>query len=292
MKNSIPLKPVKKIGVCAPSARFDIEKLNTGLHTLQDLGFEVQVPDEIFEKKRYLAGDDILRANIINNFFSDADIDAIICARGGFGAMRTLKYLNWNVIKQNPKPFIGFSDITALLLSIIDRTGNLVIHGPNVVSIAGAGQETIESFYNSITGVFKKISVANGKVIKPGKCAGILKGGNIAVISHLLGTMFQPDFENAVLFLEDIGEPAYKIDRMLTQMKMAGMFEKILGVVTGSFEKCSNDEYIEEILFEMFEEYHIPVLSGLDSGHGKINLSLCMGAGVKMDTAAMEICWN
>jgi len=291
MKRPAPLKPGNVLGICAPSARFDTEKLNMGIQVLKSLGFEVKVPEEIFEKKRYFAGDDMVRANVINQLFSDQKIDGIICVRGGFGAMRILDYLSWNNIKQNPKPFVGFSDSTAILLSIIGETGNPVIHGPNVVSFANAQKQTIDSFYNTILGSVDEIEVTHGQIIKPGKCTGVLKGGNIATISHLLGTKFQPDFNNAVLFIEDIGEPAYKIDRMLTQMKMAGLFTGIQGVVTGSFEKCSNDEYIEEILFEIFEEYSIPVLSGLDAGHGMVNLSLCMGTCVKMDTKTSRIQW-
>ncbi|MBU8849817.1 MAG: LD-carboxypeptidase [Desulfobacterales bacterium] len=279
------------LGLCAPSAHFDTEKLNMGIHVLKNLGFEIKVPEEIFKKKRYLAGNDMVRANVINQLFSDPDIDGIICARGGFGAMRILEHLNWNIIKQNPKPFIGFSDNTAILLSIIDKTGGFVIHGPNVVSFASASQKTIDSFYNTLMGSFDKIEVMNGQVIKSGKCTGVLKGGNIATISHLLGTRFQPDFKNSVLFLEDIGEPAYKIDRMLTQIKMAGMFNRIQGVITGIFKNCNNDDYIEEILSEIFEEYNIPVLSGFDSGHGKVNLSLRMGVDIKMDTKPAVIQW-
>lgn len=291
MKRFTPLKSGDVLGVCAPSACFDTEKLNKGIQVLQNLGFEVKVPEEIFKKKRYLAGDDILRANVINKLFSDPEIDGIICARGGFGAMRVLNHLNWNTIKQNPKPFIGFSDNTALLLSIISETGNLVIHGPNVVSFASAPQKNIDSFYRTLMGSFDTLKVVNGKIITSGKCTGVLKGGNLATISHLLGTKFQPDFNGSVLFLEDIGEPAYKIDRMLTQMKMAGLFDGIQGVITGVFKNCDNDKYVEEILFDTFEEYNIPVLSGLDAGHGKVNLSLYMGTDIVMDTRSANIYW-
>ncbi|MBU0462469.1 MAG: LD-carboxypeptidase, partial [Proteobacteria bacterium] len=282
MKRPPTLSPGSRLGVCAPSACFDIEKLNLGIQILEKLGFKVKVPEEIFGKKRYLAGDDIARANVINRLFLDPDIDGIICARGGFGAIRTLDHLNWNIIKENPKPFIGFSDNTAILLSIIGETGNVVIHGPTVVSLANAQKATIDAFYKTLTGCFDKIDMSNARIIKAGKCIGVLKGGNMATISHLLGTRFQPDFKESVLFFEDIGEPAYKIDRMLTQMKMAGLFEGIRGVIIGSFENCDNDEYVEEILSEIFEEYNVPVLSGLDSGHGKVNLSLCMGIRIKM----------
>jgi len=291
MKRPALLKSGDRLGVCAPSARFDTDKLNLGIQALENLGFKVKVPEEIFQKKRYLAGDDGLRAGVVNQLFSDPDIDGIICARGGFGALRILEHLNWTVIKKNPKPFVGFSDSTALLLSIISETGNLVIHGPNVVSLAHASKKTIDSFYTTLTGSLDKIKVTDGKIIRPGKCTGVLKGGNIATITHLLSTRYQPDFKNSILFLEDIGEPAYKIDRMLTQMKMAGLFKEIRGVITGSFEKCENDEYIEEILFEIFEKNNIPILSGLDSGHGTVNLSLYMGCKIEMDTKTSSIHW-
>ena len=138
MKRPTPLSPGNSLGVCAPSARFDTEKLNLGIQVLKNLGFKVKVPVEIFKKKRYLAGDDMVRANVINSLFLDPEIDGIICARGGYGAIRILDHLNWDIIKQNPKPFIGFSDNTAILLAIIEKTGNGVIHGPNVVSFAQA----------------------------------------------------------------------------------------------------------------------------------------------------------
>ncbi|MCK5696417.1 MAG: LD-carboxypeptidase, partial [Desulfobacula sp.] len=286
-----PLKSGDTLGVCAPSSRFDTEKLNLGIKVLENLGFKVKVPEEIFKKKRYLAGNDMLRASVVNNLFSDPDIDGIICARGGFGAIRILDYLNWQMIKQNTKPFIGFSDCTAILLSIIRETGMPVIHGPTVVSFAADPKETIDSFYKILMGSFDQIKVTGGQIIKSGKCTGILKGGNIATISHLLGTKFQPDFKNCILFLEDIGEPAYKIDRMLTQMKMAGLFEEIQGVITGTFEDCADDEYIKEILLETFDPYNVPILSGLDSGHGKINLPLYMGTDIEMDTKSAIIHW-
>ena len=291
MKKTPTLSPGSSLGVCAPSSCFDIEKFNSGIQILEDLGFKVKVPEEIFKRKRYLAGNDVLRARVINQFFSDPDIDGIICARGGFGSMRILDHLNWSTIRQNPKPFIGFSDNTAVLLSIVGETGNLVVHGPTVVSLANAEKETIDAFYNTLAGSLDKIDVTNGRILKSGKCTGVLKGGNLSTISHLLGTRFQPDFKNTILFIEDIGESAYKIDRMLTQMKMAGLFEGIRGVIIGSFENCDNYGYIEEILVEIYEEYNIPVLSGLDSGHGKINLSLCMGTHIKMDTEPARIQW-
>ncbi len=280
------------MGICAPSARFNTEKFNKGVQVLKRLGFKVKIPDEIFMKKRYLAGEDMLRADIINRFYSDSDIHAIICARGGYGALRVLEFLDWDMINQNPKPFIGYSDSTAILMSIMANTNNTTVHGPTVVSLADAGKETIESFYQTLTGALTKMTIKPMQIIKPGACSGMLKGGNLATMSHLLGTRFHPDLQGAVLFIEDVGEPAYKIDRMLTQMKMAGLFEGLKGVIAGTFEKCENQEYIDEILLEVFEDYNVPVLSGLAAGHGKINLSLWMGTSITMDTASGTIVWT
>lgn len=291
MNKLIFLKPGDTLGVCAPSGRFDAEKFSIGIEVLKNLGFQLKVPKEIFQKKRYLAGDDISRAKSVSRLFSDPDVNGIICARGGFGALRILDYLDWDSMRRNPKPFIGFSDITAILMSIISETGMPVIHGPNVVSLAVADEKTIKSFMNTISGLNETIEIPDGRAIREGICTGILKGGNLSTLSHLMGTRFQPDFAGAVLFFEDIGEPAYKIDRMLTQMKMAGMFDKIRGVITGSFENCDNEEFIEEILEECFAEYQVPVLFGLDVGHGKTNISLSLGGIVKMDTMVRKIQW-
>ncbi len=285
------LKAGDTIGICAPSGRFDVEKLERGILVLKNLGFQIWVPQDIFQEKRYLAGGDRSRANCVNQLFSDPGIDGIICARGGFGAMRILNYLDWDLIRKHPKAFIGFSDITAILMSIIEETGMPVIHGPSVVSLAGADQKTLDSLVNTLSGKKETIEIPGAAVIKEGACLGILKGGNLSTLCHLMGTRFQPDFSDAVLFFEDIGEPAYKIDRMLTQMKMAGLFDNIRGVITGSFENCRNEEYIEEIIRECFNEYPVPVISGLDAGHGKTNLSLSFGKPLQMDTKTLKIQW-
>jgi muramoyltetrapeptide carboxypeptidase len=285
------LKPGDTLGVCAPSGSFDMEKFNQGIEVLTTLGFQVKIPREIFQRKRYLAGDDMERAKVVNRLFSDLGIQGILCARGGYGALRILNHLDWDLIRKNPKPFMGYSDITAILTAILSETGMPVFHGPHVVSLATADAKTLASFVDALSGSSKTIEIPDGKAIREGIGMGILKGGNLATLCHLLGTRFQPDFAEAVFFFEDIGEPAYKIDRMLTQMKLAGLFDKIHGVITGSFENCDNGEYIEEIVGECFHEYQVPVLFGLDAGHGKTNLSLSFGRMIKMDTMARKIQW-
>lgn len=291
MNQTNPLYPGNMLGICAPSGRFDVELLDTGIQILTDLGFQVKIHKDIYLKKRYLAGDDHSRAGIINSLFSDPLIDGIICARGGFGALRILDYLDWDLIRQNPKPFIGFSDITSILMAIIKETSTPVIHGPNVVSLSSADQETLNSLISSLSGVRQSVQISHLQIICEGACEGVLKGGNLATLCHMIGTRFQPSFSDSVFFFEDIGEPAYKIDRMLTQMKMAGLFVNIRGVIAGSFKNCSNDEFIEEIIKECFESYQVPVISGFRSGHGKTNLSMTLGKLIRLDTDTLKIEW-
>jgi muramoyltetrapeptide carboxypeptidase len=290
MKRFYPLKKGDTIGVAAPSARFDDKKLNLGIDCLKGLGFKVHVPRAIFEQKRYLAGDDALRADVVNELFSDPNIKGIISARGGFGAMRMLSYLDWEMIRENPKLVIGFSDATALLNSVIQETQFAAVHGPNLVSLAGADPVTISSFYDAVTRFPKDILINDGVCLGPGRATGKLVGGNLSTLTHLIGTRFQPDFKGGVLFLEDVGEPAYKIDRMLSHMKMAGLFSGVQGVVTGSFENCENPEYIPHILSEIFEG--MPLLMGLLAGHGDLNLSLAMGLDVALDTIQCQLKWQ
>ncbi len=286
------LKPNDRIGICAPSARFDSERFNQGVHVLTDLGFKVHIPDEIFFHNRYLSGSDADRAMVVNRLFSDPKIDAVICARGGFGAMKILDLIDWDMIKRHPKLFIGYSDITALLLPLIDLAGISVIHGPNVVSLATAQQETLDSFYQVITGTRLSLDLKDSRILTAGRCTGRLKGGNLSTISHLIGTVYQPDFTGSVVFIEDIGEPVYKIDRMLTQLTMAGVFHGIKGVIIGSFEDCDTDTDLLEVIHEHLCCQGVPVIFGLPCGHGPTNLSLPMGRMVVMDTARSRLSWE
>lgn len=285
------LKQGDTIGVAAPCARFDHGKLQQGIACLEDLGFRVHVPQGIYRKKRYLAGDDHSRAGIVNQLFADPGIKGIISARGGFGAMRILEHLDWELIKGNPKLFMGFSDNTAIITALIQEAGLAAVHGPNLVSLVDTLPENLTRFYQTITAGPRDIILDHGDCLRPGQARGFLTGGNMATLNHLIGTRFEPDFNGSILFLEDVGEPAYKIDRMLFQMKMAGLFSGVRGVVTGSFENCENPEYIPLIISEIFDEYKIPVLMGLDSGHSAVNLSLAMGERVLLDATGAKLAW-
>jgi muramoyltetrapeptide carboxypeptidase len=293
------LKSGDTIGICAPSGSFDKLKFEKGLEVIREMGFNPSVPKDIYETKRYLAGNDSLRAGVITDFFADKNVKAIMCARGGFGAIRILDLIDWKIVKKNPKIFIGFSDITALLINFTKLPLMKVIHGPNIVSLDRAEQKTRDSLYQLMTigsagdsSKVRNISLNAPVVINQGSCKGKILGGNLATLNHLVGTIYQPQFKDCILFIEDTGESPYKIDRMLTQMKMAGCFKEIRGVVAGSFKDCKNLQMVKEIIEEIFSEYQVPILAGLEAGHGRINLSLPLGVEVKLDTEKSGIQWN
>ena len=278
------LKQGDKIGIVAPAGPFDRDLFEQGLQILEQMGFELHVPEGLLDAQGYLAGTDEHRAEVVNQLFADKSIDGMICARGGYGSLRILRLLDYDTIAKNPKVFTGFSDITALLTVLFDRCGLVTFHGPVVTSLADAHELTARSLFQTITSDGKlEIEVTNGATLQPGSASGILCGGNLATLCHLVGTPFAPSFKGKILFLEDRAEPPYKIDRMLMQMQLAGCFEGIAGIVLGSFEDCSSVEDIFRVINGIFNVTRVPILSGLDSGHGSLNLTLPMGVEVTLD---------
>jgi muramoyltetrapeptide carboxypeptidase len=279
------LKPGDTIAVVAPAGPFERKLFSKGLSTLESMGFQTWVPDEIFEKTGYLAGPDAHRAQLVNRLFKDPAINAIICARGGFGSLRILPLVDFDAIRTNPKIFMGYSDITSLLNTITARYGLVTFHGPVVTTLAEAPEFTRQSMLAAISSdAHLEVTPANGVTIKAGKAQNPIIGGNLTTLCHLLGTPFEPRLENHILLLEDRGEAHYRIDRMLFQMKLAGCFEGIAGLVLGSFENCGSLDGIYKIFEEHFKDISIPILGGFDVGHGEQNLTIPFGLDATLDT--------
>jgi muramoyltetrapeptide carboxypeptidase len=278
------LAPGDTIGIVAPASPFSQERFNKGVAVLKSMGFRVPFDDDIFIKQGYLAGTDAQRADLINRLFADQEIKAIVCARGGFGAMRVLALLDYEAIKKHPKVIVGFSDISALLSVLDTRCGLVAFHGPMVTTLADADRETKASLLAALTSDVKlELAPANGRVIKPGRASGLIGGGNLTTLCHLVGTPFAPSYNGKIVFFEDKGEAAYRIDRMLSQMKLAGCFEGVVGLVLGSFEDCGEFDEISGIAAEMFKDTDIPVLAGFDIGHGKTNITIPLGIKATLD---------
>lgn len=279
------LKPGDTIGIVAPAGAFDRKIFGKGLNALQSLGFRTRVPDEIFDKTRYLAGSDGQRARLVGQLFKDPDVQAIVCARGGFGCLRMLPLVDFDVIRAHPKVFVGYSDVTALLAAITIRSGLVTFHGPMVTPLATASELTRRALMAAISSDTPlAVSPDAGVVIQAGRAKGPVTGGNLATLCHLLGTPFEAEYKNHIVLLEERGEAHYRIDRMLSQMKMAGCFDGIAGLMLGSFEDCGALDGIYQIFQERFQEFDIPILAGFDVGHGRQNMTIPLGMTAKLDT--------
>ncbi len=295
LKNLKPprLKQGDTIGIVAPASHFDLEKFNKGIDLLESMGFNTSVPEKLFNKKGYFAGSDLERAEMVNRYFADTTIKAIMCARGGYGSIRILSLLDYKTIQKNPKIFVGFSDVSALLSTLYSRCRLVTFHGPTVTTLGNSDQKTKDSLLSMITsGEKPEIAMESGITIQPGSASGPVLGGNLTTLCHLLGTRFQPDFKSCILFLEDRGEAPYRIDRMLSQMKLAGCFNSLAGLILGNFKDCGDTDDSIRIADDIFKDNKIPMLAGLEVGHGKRNLSIPTGLNATFNADLKVLAFN
>jgi muramoyltetrapeptide carboxypeptidase len=279
------LQPGDTLGVVAPAGPFDRESFNAGVAALQTMGFRLVVEDPIFQKQGYLAGPDQERAALVNRLFADPDIDGIICARGGYGAMRILPLLDAALISGNPKVFVGFSDITVLLNFLVDHCHLVAFHGPTVTTLGNGDPSTRSRFLAALTqSEAITLAAVDHDVIQPGSAHGPLRCGNLTLLCHLTGTPYQPDFNGCILLIEDRGEAPYRVDRMLTQMLLAGCMDGLAGLALGSFTDCGSAKAIRQIVADRLGELDIPILTGFEVGHGTINTTLPVGLWAHLDT--------
>lgn len=306
-KNKIRPKALVKgnlIGITAPAGsiwnKAHIDKIQ---QILKDLGFRTRLGKTVYEQEGYLAGSDQMRAAELMNFYQDKSIKAILTMRGGWGCQRILDLLDFNVIKNNPKIIIGFSDITSLINVIYDQTGVVSFHGP--CGYSSWGDFTVEQVKKALvygkTFVLKNPShyKAELKTWVSGKAQGELIGGNLTVLAALIGTKYEPNWEGKILFLEEIGEEPYRVDRMLWQLKQAAIFNKINGLVLGSFRKCAPEEpeksfSLTEVFDQHFSALKIPVYEGAAIGHitPKFTVPIGIKAEIDADTHTLRMLEN
>ncbi|MBI9087463.1 MAG: LD-carboxypeptidase [Desulfobacterales bacterium] len=278
------LLPGGTIGIAAPASPFDQVLFGQGMAVMESRGYQTRCPDGVYARERYFAGGDRQRAELLGQLFTDPEVGAIICARGGFGSMRTLAHLDFDRIGQHPKVLVGFSDITALLNVLGDRCGLVGFHGPVVTSLAETEARTVGSFFDAIASERLVDMVApDGRTLVPGSVTAPLAGGNLTTLCHLTGTPFSPAFAGKILLLEDINEAPYRIDRMLSQMRMAGCFDDVAGLVLGAFSGCGSEDDLSAIVEDIFGPMAVPILSGLEVGHGPVNLTVPIGLTATLD---------
>ena len=278
------LEPGDTIGIVAPASPFDADLFDEGIKTLESMGYRTYVPDDLFERNGYLAGSDGHRIDIFHRLWADSKIRAIVCARGGYGSMRLLPFLDFSLIQKNPKIIFGLSDISALLSAIYSKTGLVTFHGPMITTLANAPLETREAMIAAISPHQPhKVEMNNGTKIRSGSASGRICGGNLNTLNHLMGTPFAPDFRGHLLFLEDRGEKPYRIDRMLTQMKHADCFQNLAGLILGNFIDCGSPQEIIRIFTDAFDDVSIPIVAVCEAGHGKQNLTIPLGLEATLD---------
>jgi muramoyltetrapeptide carboxypeptidase len=275
--------------------------------TIEGMGLVPKVAPHVGARHGYLAGTDAQRAGDINAMFADPEVKAVFAVRGGWGCARLLPLLDWDTIRAHPKLLVGFSDVTALHLAFAARAGFPSIHGPNAAnSWAKISWESLWRLaFSGETPVFAPPAAPEADplaserwriaTIRPGQARGRLLGGNLSVLSALVGTPWLPEFDGAILFLEDVGEAEYRIDRMLSQLALSGMLGKVAGVVFGQCARCTAGVpgYTGFTVPELLEQYllplGVPAFAGANIGHVANQLSLPVGVDAEIDAGTGTI---
>ena len=300
-KPSILIKPKRlykgcTLGLVAPgSPIYNDSEFDEMIDSLNYLGYILTLGKHVRNKNGYLAGTDKDRAADLMEAFLNSETDAILCIRGGWGCNRILPLLDFERIRSSPKPLIGFSDITSLHMAIFKRTGLITFHGP--VGKSDWNAFTVEAWnrvlLNGELPVFEIPKDETGAfTIQQGIAKGTLLGGNLTVLTSLMGSEYLPDFENTILFLEDIGEDVYRIDRMLTQLKLNGILDKLSGFVFGKCTDCkanSNSLTLEQVFEDHIKPLQIPAFYGAMISHEDRNITLPVGIQAEIDSGKQTI---
>ena len=294
------------VAVVAPASGVSDETFDEGLKNLEELGFKTKVGRNARGGQGFLAGTDSERLSDLHWAFQDSEVKGVWCIRGGYGTSRILPKINYDLIKRRPKVFIGFSDITALHLAIFQRTGLITFHGPNGASsfTEYTKKHLLETLTSAKSGLRVDLPSApededpaqyKAIVINGGKARGRLIGGNLSLIAALNGTPFgMKDLKGKILFLEDVGEAPYRVDRMLTQMRQTYDLRSLAGIALGVFTRTENDldspsQSMIDVLRERLGGLGIPVIYGLSFGHIRDQFTLPMGINAEIDTANSSI---
>lgn len=296
------------VGIVAPaSATFQEVELAIVRESLEGLGLRVKVGRHVMNRYGSLAGADADRAADLNGFFADADVKAVVPTRGGWGSARLLPLLDYDRIRRQPKVIVGYSDITALLCAIHAKTGLVTFHGPN-----GGGRWDSYSldFFRRVLFDGEAVTFSNPKstndrnvltqvtdrirVITPGRARGRLIGGNLSVLTTIAGSPYVPSLDRVILFIEDVSEQYYRVDRMMTQLKLSGWLDRIAGFVFGTCSQCTpGDGYasftLEEILNDFVRPLGVPAWQGAMIGHDMPQWTVPVGLDVEIDAAAGSV---
>jgi muramoyltetrapeptide carboxypeptidase len=301
MDNPIIHPPRLRVGdaiaIVAPAGPISSrENLDAGIAVLERMGFRVRFEDRIFQSSRYLAGNDVDRAEELIHAFEDPEIRAIIALRGGYGCSRLIPLLQQK-LQNLPKIFIGFSDLTTLHMFFQKSFGWITFHGPMATTIARLPKDQENHLFSLLTDPDYRpaFKFPEFETWNPGSAEGQLTGGCLSIVTAGLGTPYEIETEGKILFLEDLGEPAYRLDRMLTHLRLAGKLDKAAGLLLGTFLDCIPDQHdltaratpeysAQEALQDVLRDLPIPILAGFPAGHGVDNFALPLGANIRLNS--------
>lgn len=284
-----PLNSGDTIGVMSPSSPFMPGAIDGGIRYLQEKGFKLKFGKHMNDAQRFLAGKDVERVSDFMNFIRDPEVKAIVATRGGQGSQRLLPFLDYDVIRANPKILMGFSDTTALQNGLFAKTG-LISYSGYVLTIAP--NPLIEhSLMSCLKG--EPYHIHEGKAVHSGVVEGILVGGNVSLLCALIGTPYQPNFEGKILLLEDVGVEPYNLDRLLSHLDLAGVFDQVAGIVMGEFDRCVSrlpyEGTVDDVINEWSSRFKVPCLKDFPYGHGERRCVLPIGKKIKLDVHASAV---
>jgi muramoyltetrapeptide carboxypeptidase len=296
------LNPGATLGIIAPaSAPPDPKAVDRAVAVLEKLGYKTKLAPNVHKRLGYLAGADRDRAGDLMRMFTDKRVNAILCVRGGYGTARLLPLLDYQAIRANAKIFVGYSDITSLHCAFLTKAGLISFHGPMLNSDFAQPKLpdfTVQSFLRTLASADDQEDIADGypdqtvKILRRGRARGQLIGGNLALLCTVIGTPWQPSFQNAILFLEDVGEAPYRWDRMFTYLTNCGLLQQVAGIAIGLNAECEDPqartakEYrqtLDEVLRERLLPLKIPIVTGLPFGHVPMNATLPVGVRAELD---------
>lgn len=287
------IRPNAHIAVLAASGPSQIENILQGALAIERLGYRVTLADNIAHRHRgYLAGSDDERVEEVNRFLRSPEYDAFFFARGGYGSMRILDRIDWTAIAANPRPVVGFSDITAIHQAMATKAGVAGLHGPmlNLDFRNGLSPEHEQWFWSVLSGKAPlEHQFTRDQVLVDGDAEGILFGGCLALTAALVGTPYDFWLDGGIWFWEDVDEPVYRIDRMLTHLRLSGRMPRISGVVIGALKDCGEEPEMLSLLHDTFGSLNVPVVRNLPFGHHGNNLLMPIGTKVRLNTIDMRL---
>jgi len=301
IKSILPplLKPGDTIGLFSPAGPVrDHDHFEAGRKILHEMGFKTRTKNASTHTHDYLSAPDNQRIQEFHSLWADNEVRGLLAIRGGYGCLRIVNKLDFQLISSNPKPLIGFSDITVLLNTIWQQTGIITFHGPVLTTLAKNDKNTLYVFYKYLTGQINEFKPGDKlNLLKEGNTEGTLLGGNLTTIIHLLGTPWEIPWSNTILILEDTGEPLYKLDRMFNQLLHSGKLAQLKGLILGNFDAGNDDtqatlklqEQLWQLILDLTVGMDFPIWSGVGIGHLECNHMLPIGMHSTMDSESKTL---